>query len=227
METNLLKSRRSTAAWLAQIAAGVFFLFVGIAFSIAGSMAIQKSRLELGWRSRGGLSIGPIGVIVNQTEGASVYQGADAVRMGIGFVSSGAVFGAWGLCILGSLVLRWPAGIARRLGRRILGSLSFCGLAVASFSFFPPWQPESLPFFLVVTVFSVFAFAVGGAARNRWGPRLGIAMVASAIAGSYLGPEIFVAICLGFFAFVGGFINLALVIPAIGRRIERSAATSS
>jgi hypothetical protein len=225
VEAKLLMSRGSTLACLAQIATGVFLLLVAVALFVAGSTAIQKNRLELGWRSRGGLSLGPV-VIGNQTEGVTIYQGADAVQMGIGFVSSGAMFGGWGLCILGSLALRRPDGITRRLGGRILGSLSLCGLAVASFSFFPPWQLGSLPFVVVVTVFSVFAFAVGGAARNGWGPRLGIAMVASAIAGSYLDPAIPVAIFLGFFAFVGGFINLALVIPAIGRRLERSPATS-
>jgi hypothetical protein len=223
---NLLTPRLPLAACLAQIATGVFLLLVAVALFVTGSTAIQKNRLELSWRGRGGLAFGPIVVIANQSEGATVYQGADAVRMGIGFVSSGAMFGAWGLCILGSLVLRRPAGIARRLGGRILGSLSLCGLAVASISFFPPWQLGSLPFFVVVALFSGFALILGESARNGWGPRLGITMVASAIAGSYLDPAIPVAIFLGFFAFAGGFLNLAIVIPAIGRWLKRSPATS-
>src|SRR5439155_11511402 len=111
-----------------------------ILFCWGGAQAIATRTYRLEWREQGGLMLGPIIVGGGAKRGVDTYQGVDAIRMGVGFLAAGAMFGIWSATVLFCGLIGWrPAGRLQMFGQSAAAASLLC-LLLLSACFFPPWQ---------------------------------------------------------------------------------------
>src|SRR5262245_4276552 len=135
-------SRRTAPSIVERLAALLFALLLvsfACAFCWTGAQAINTQRHETTWRESSGVSIGPIGLVGRGRQGTEVYRGSDAMRMGVGFIASGVMFGVWSATVLRCGVIgRQPAERPGMIGQLATAASLSC-LSLLSACFFPPW----------------------------------------------------------------------------------------
>lgn len=197
--------------------------FAGV-FAWVGTEAIATRQYKLEWREGSSLTIGPV-VAIDQLrqQGVEIYQGAAAIRMGIGFIATGLLFAFGSACIVVTGVLGWqPAGKFGLIGQAAAIVCLLC-LIVLSACFFPPWQLWALWFWGEVLLWMTYFFAVPWAPTLLpWGKRLAVAVLILAIVtGTFSIPGAFVGLAGGLILSLFGMSLVTALWPPLAAHLEQ------
>lgn len=114
-------------------------LLLGAAFLWAGHKALKSRHFESAWQQDSVIQLGPIGVGAQHESGVDTFDGADAVRIGLGWMLFGGMFVFWGVLALWAMIRpkRWE--IPRRLAAG-MAAISLLLLAGSLLCLLPPWR---------------------------------------------------------------------------------------
>jgi hypothetical protein len=196
--------------WLV-VVFGAMLVGFGVIFILAGHQAIEQRSYDTTWRESRGISIGIGELQGHSSSGVAHFRGADAVRIGIGYVAWGALLALWGVLIIKSafrpsrMMATTPArphGVAL-----IVGITSFAMLLTAQMCFFPVWQIDGIVFWCVVVGMPVIVGLLLRTKKSKWTGIPFIVLVVLAIVIPRTGISL--AIAMGVF---GTFFCLAHVV---------------
>jgi hypothetical protein len=189
----------------------VFLIMLGAAWLFAGIHGIRQQVCEVTWQEDGNMA----GITVQEAHGVLRYEGADAVRFGVGLVAGGSMF-----VILATCLLRRLYGHPRTAAI-CLGWVSLLCLLITCVTFFPPWQIASVSFYAVGLVFGVSVFSLLKASQPRWWEQwrviIPLLIISAMIAGFSGLRAVAVGVTLGLFAWLAVIVHLAMLIPRISK----------
>jgi len=186
----------------------MLFLLAG-AIVWVGWDAVRQHHYAFEWRSKtsGGAE-----------HGTKTFDGAEAVRMGSGLISFGAMLAIWGLALIMSFTGRAssPGGSGYSHG---LAWLSFVCLVAAMICIYPPWQAQSIPFCFVVVLVEVFFFTVPDASHQRWARLFFPALIVAMLVATSRDVDIGASMGIGLFASIGILAHLVMLFPRLQGRL--------
>ena len=169
---------------------------------------VSTGHYEMSWKSHGTFG-GSNGVIE--------YQGADAVRMGVGLGAFGVMLFTWGSSLVAGFFESRPNGLLQKL-KLLLGWVSFVTLSAGCICVYPPWNLASLSFYAVILI--TFGIWICSWATPLAFPGLGKVvfpgLIGLSIILSNFAQDISVGILLGIFASFGVLAHLFLLFPKLG-----------
>ena len=194
---------------------GLMLVGFGVIFIFAGRKAIQQRSYDMTWQESRGVFFG-IGAMRNHSSsGVAHFRGANAVRLGAGYVHWGVLLALWGALII-RCVFR-PSKMAATAPARphgvalALGIVSFAILLGAQVCFFPPWQVAGLIFWAVVVGTPSIAGLLLRAGKGKWTGIPFLVLVILAIAIPV--PGISFAIAMGVFGTVFCLAHVVFLFP--------------
>jgi len=213
----------SRGRWLLVFFFAVTLVGFGAIFIMVGRHAIQQRSYDMPWQESRGAFISVTGILGQSSSGVAHFRGADAVRVGAGFVLWGALLVLWGAMIVRSVFQRSrpsEATFARPHGAGwVLGITSFAMLLEAQGCFFPVWQTDGLVFWCVVVGAPVIVGLLMRAGKSRW---TGIPfMVLIFLALLLPAPGISLAIAMGIFGTLFCLAHLVFLFPGLFREWTR------
>ena len=194
---------------------GLMLAGFGIVFITVGHNAIERRSYDMEWKESRGTFLSVGGIEDESSHGVKHFGGVSAVRVGAGFVLSGALFGLWGAMIIWSMFhplrpasgnLNKPRGIGR-----MLGLVSFAMLLAAQGCFFPVWQTQGLVFWSVVVGMPVIIELLIWSGKTRWTGILFIVLIVLAIL--IPAPSISLALAMGIFGTMFCLAHLVFLFP--------------
>ena len=133
-----------------RVGLAIFVFIVGVAsspFFFMGFSAIQTQHFHIAVARGGGGGRG--GSMTTNGGRMESFEGADAVRVGVGLVSLGTIVWYWCALLIWSNSRRQATEVKPSVCR-LLGWLSFTCLIVVTVSFFPPWRQQSVIFWSII-----------------------------------------------------------------------------
>lgn len=127
-------------------------LAIGLVIVWTGKKAIQSRQYQFEWEQNETVTAAPDKISYSNTHGVDQFQGASAIRIGIGLANLGALFLVWGLGGIWS-TLRPANAYLGITTRYIVCFVSLLLQTTALVCLFPPWQVGSgIPPALWITI---------------------------------------------------------------------------
>jgi hypothetical protein len=206
---------RKTSPWYIWFLSALVLLSFGFVLGWFGCTAISDRYYEVHWRATGPITFG-------KAHGTIIYEGAAALRMGFGLLSSGFMATIWAYGLILQFFRRKISATTHRYVASVLCWISFALLITTIACFFPVWELRSIPFFATLLV--IFAFGMVGWRLKRIS-KIGLFVPFLGAIGIVVGlfdPGTTAHIVMAIFAALAIFAHVSMLFPQVERMIRRS-----
>ena len=169
------------------------------------------------WNSRTSVGFGFFGVSVKESHGVAIYDGHDAIRMGIGLISAALMLFVWVIALVWHFI-RPKVDDELSPPGKVLAWLSFLALLTFLNCIFPPWRTSSFLFLPVAILPAALVFFVPReiTQKRAAGIFAGLIFTAILLEQFYAGRGF--DIIVGIFAGMLILLHLVMVFPHLRKR---------
>ncbi len=187
----------------------VMLLALGGGVLWVGWVAIDRQHYEMNWKASG---------LGGTSSGVLIFDGAAAVRHGIGLTAFGAMLVTWAVGVVIGLARQHSLGLIMNL---LIGLtwLSAACLTTASICLFPPWRIPGITFWMVVALVLGFAFALPYAIRKSWRGGFFIGLIGATMACGSINPGAGAGMAIGVLVSLLILVHTILLFPKLEKKL--------